>query len=241
MKNFDQANDIQYQLVPPHIHRRNAAERAIRTWKNHFIAGLCSIDTDFPQHLWDRLTDQAQMTLNLLRPSRRNPHISAYTALEGTFDFNRTPMAPPGTKVLIHEKSGQRQSWDPHATEGWYLGPANDHYRCYRVFTNKTKAERIIDTIECFPQHTTVPYIIQALKNPTPSTAFTHVSSNQHEAIKALADIFHKHITPQPTKQCGTSSEGGDAPPVTSEGADTKHAPTHTSIPNPQRHLPNTG
>jgi hypothetical protein len=211
MKKFDRTHDIQYQLVPPHIHRRNAAERAIRTWKNHFIAGLCSTDTEFPQHLWDRLTDQAQTTLNLLRPSRRNPRISAYTALEGTFDFNRTPMAPPGTKVLIHEKSGQRQSWDPHATEGWYLGPAHDHYRCYRVFTNKTKAERIIDTIELFPEHTRVPYatptqvvekaahdIIQALSNPMPSTAFAHISSNQHEAIKTLADIFNKHITPQP-------------------------------------------
>jgi hypothetical protein len=34
-------NNMQYQLVPPHIHRRNAAERAIRTFKTHFIAGLC--------------------------------------------------------------------------------------------------------------------------------------------------------------------------------------------------------
>jgi hypothetical protein len=37
-------NMIQYQLVPPHIHCRNAAERAIQTFKAHFIAGLCSID-----------------------------------------------------------------------------------------------------------------------------------------------------------------------------------------------------
>ena len=35
---------IDYQLVPPHIHRRNPAEHAIRTLKNHFIAGLCSTD-----------------------------------------------------------------------------------------------------------------------------------------------------------------------------------------------------
>ena len=34
--------DVNFQLVPPHVHRRNAAERAIRTFKNHFIAGLCS-------------------------------------------------------------------------------------------------------------------------------------------------------------------------------------------------------
>jgi hypothetical protein len=35
---------IDYQLVPPHIHRRNAAERAIQTFKNHFVACLCTTD-----------------------------------------------------------------------------------------------------------------------------------------------------------------------------------------------------
>jgi hypothetical protein len=33
LKNFFTANDIAYQLVPPHCHRRNAAERSIRTFK----------------------------------------------------------------------------------------------------------------------------------------------------------------------------------------------------------------
>jgi hypothetical protein len=54
------------------------------------------------------------MTLNLLRPSQRNPKVSAYTMLEGNFDFNATPLAPPGIKVIIHEKPAQRGSWDPH-------------------------------------------------------------------------------------------------------------------------------
>jgi hypothetical protein len=44
---------LTYQLVPPHIHRRNTAERAIRTFKNHFIAGLSSADDQFPMRLWD--------------------------------------------------------------------------------------------------------------------------------------------------------------------------------------------
>jgi hypothetical protein len=38
---------LEYQLVPPHIHRRNAAERAmIRTFKNHFLACLATCDPD---------------------------------------------------------------------------------------------------------------------------------------------------------------------------------------------------
>jgi hypothetical protein len=51
LKNFFTVNNIAYQLVPPHCHRRNAAERAIRTFKEHFVAGLSSVDPSFPMHL----------------------------------------------------------------------------------------------------------------------------------------------------------------------------------------------
>jgi hypothetical protein len=40
-------HEIKHQMVPLHVHHANAAERAIRTFKNHFIAGLCTIDTKF--------------------------------------------------------------------------------------------------------------------------------------------------------------------------------------------------
>jgi hypothetical protein len=59
LKNFFTANNIAYQLVPPHCHRRNAEERAIRTFKEHFVAGLSSVDPSFPMHLWDRLLPQS--------------------------------------------------------------------------------------------------------------------------------------------------------------------------------------
>ena len=44
--------DTKFQLVKPHNHRVNAAEREICTFKNHFIAGLCTVDKDFPLQLW---------------------------------------------------------------------------------------------------------------------------------------------------------------------------------------------
>ena len=40
-----------YQLVPPDIHRRNAAERAIRTFKAHCIAILAGVADNFPRSL----------------------------------------------------------------------------------------------------------------------------------------------------------------------------------------------
>jgi hypothetical protein len=37
LKNFITAHNINYQLVPPHCHQHNAAERAIATFKEHFF------------------------------------------------------------------------------------------------------------------------------------------------------------------------------------------------------------
>ena len=44
-----------YQQVPPNIHRRNIAERAIRTFKAHFISLLAHVDPTFPKVMWDNL------------------------------------------------------------------------------------------------------------------------------------------------------------------------------------------
>jgi hypothetical protein len=47
LKHFFTANDVEYKLVPPHCHHRNAAERAIPNFKEHFVAGLSSVDPTF--------------------------------------------------------------------------------------------------------------------------------------------------------------------------------------------------
>jgi hypothetical protein len=51
LKMFLTTNDVEYRLVPTHFHRRNAAERAIHTFKEHFIAGLASVEPYFPLNL----------------------------------------------------------------------------------------------------------------------------------------------------------------------------------------------
>jgi hypothetical protein len=114
LKHFFTANDVEYQVVPPHCHRRNSAERAIRTFKEHFVAGLSSVDPTFPLHLWDRLLPQAEITLNLLRTSRLHPQLSAAAHFRGLVDYNKTAFAPPGCKIIAHDKPGKRRTWAPH-------------------------------------------------------------------------------------------------------------------------------
>jgi hypothetical protein len=46
---------LKYQIASPGDHRLNHAERAIQTFKNHFIAILYGTDSGFPAKQWDQL------------------------------------------------------------------------------------------------------------------------------------------------------------------------------------------
>lgn len=185
-----------FQLVPPHAHRGNIAERAIQTFKTHFKAGLASVHPDFPVSEWDRLLDQAFLTLNLLRGSRSNPQLSAYAYLFGNFDFNRTPLAPPGTKAVIHSNPEQRASWDPHGKVGWYIGPSPNHYRCMKCFFPQTCTEIDTDTLVFIPHirrlHSTGRFRYRHVVNTSTerfSTYFNSWSLNL-QWITTISDIF---------------------------------------------------
>ena len=47
-----------YQLVPPNVHRRNIAERAVITFKAYFLAILAGVDPELPKYMWDNLLVQ---------------------------------------------------------------------------------------------------------------------------------------------------------------------------------------
>jgi hypothetical protein len=123
LKNFFTVNDIAYQLVPPHCHRRNNAERAIRTSREHCVAGTSAVDPSFPLHLWYRLLPQAEITFNLLRTSILHPQLPAAAQFHGLVDNNKTAFAPPGCKIIAHEKPGKRRTTAPHGQHGYYWVP----------------------------------------------------------------------------------------------------------------------
>ena len=88
IKQFLSENKCKLQLVEPHNHRVNAAERAIQTFKDAFIAALATMDVNFSLQLWDKLTPQVQNYLNLMRRSQINPSKSAYQAMNGPYNWN---------------------------------------------------------------------------------------------------------------------------------------------------------
>ena len=139
---------VKFQLVPPNMHRRNAAERAIRTFKAHFLAILAGVAADFPRYLWDLLVPQAEMTLNFLRQATLNPKISAWEFLEGPFDYDATPLGPMGSRVIAHLKPDVRNSWDFRGEDGWSIGISLEHYRCQRWVSKATHEAKVSDTVE---------------------------------------------------------------------------------------------
>jgi hypothetical protein len=216
LKIFFTVNDIDYQLVPPHCHRRNAAERAIRTFNEHFVTGLSSVDPDFTLNLWDRLLLQAEFTLNLLRTSRLHPQLSAAAHFHGLVDYNKTAFAPPGCKIIAHEKPVKLRTWAPHRQHGYSLGPAMHHYRCQNVYISATASERIMDTLEFFPhnyqmsQLSSTERLLMAdkdmtddLQNPHPEVPFARFRDDTISALAELAAIFKLKLreTPSPTPQ----------------------------------------
>ncbi|KAL7482174.1 hypothetical protein ACHAW6_007869 [Cyclotella cf. meneghiniana] len=142
---FITENNATFQHTPLDMHRTNTAERAIRTWKNHFVAIRAGTPSTYRLSNWCKDLEQTDITLNMLRPCTTNPLLSAYEAMEGMFSFDRTPMAPIGTEVMIHIKPNQRQTWGYHAIRAWYFAPALKHYRCIKAVT-EAGAIRVSDT-----------------------------------------------------------------------------------------------
>ena len=190
-----------YKLVPPDMHRQNRAEKAIQTFKDHFVAILSGVDESFPMHLWDRLLPQAEMTLNILRQSNVAPKVSAYAYMNGPYDFNKMPLAPMGCSVQVHDKPNKRKMWDAHSSDGWYLGTSHKHYRCFKIYKKETRAEMVSDMVYFKHKYITMPTItkadmvIQAAKDLTQAleqNVPNAIPATNVEALRKLATAFEE-------------------------------------------------
>lgn len=221
------------QYLPPSNHRANKAERAIRDAKNHLISILATVHPDFPLAQWDELLEQAELTLNHLRPYRPNPTICAYEGLHRSkFDFLAHPIAPLGTKVLVHESPDTRGTWDPHGVAGFYIGPALTHHRAYRAFITVTQRIRISDTLAWFPEHFVMP-------GASPVELLHAAITDLTAALQTLATT-HPGLAQSPTLAESTISATTSLRNIASLYSTTYRKPTHpaAAIVQPPAPLP---
>ena len=126
----------------------HAAERAIRTFKAHFLSILAGVAQGFPRNLWDLLLPQAELTLNLLRQATLDPSQSDWAYFNGALNYDATPIGPLRCNIIAHRKTSTRNSWDFCGAAGWYVGAALQHYRCHTIVAKATRAVQISDTVE---------------------------------------------------------------------------------------------
>ena len=185
-----------FQYTPPDMHRTNPAERAIQTYKACAKSILANLPSTFPLGYWCRLIPHIDISVNIMRPCRQNPLLSAWAALEGEFHFDATPLAPPGTEMLLHERASRRASWGFNAKKAWYIGPCLHHYRNVQAIMKETGATRITDTYRlqhhtiAIPQLTDTDRIIAATKELEDAISrLPPKPIDEIEAIKKLREI----------------------------------------------------
>jgi hypothetical protein len=117
------------------------------------------------------------------------------------------PPGPVGCRVLIHSKPVTRRSWDFRAKQGFYIGPALDSYRCFKLVKADTKSQCISDTVDFRHKYLAIPAptpedrIIQGLQQVAGALtgAPPPTSISQVDAIANLRDIFESwHLLAPP-------------------------------------------
>jgi hypothetical protein len=166
--------------------------------------------------------------------------------------------------LLMKHQEGEK-TWAPHGQDGWYIGPALEHYRCYTVYITNTRSSRIVETVEFFPHQFKIPFpsssdlatqaateLTHALLNPQPAGPFFQVGDKQAIALRKLATIFeaskpnkvNKQLTPQ--NEVENNAPQGVQPTVSPPRVDTQnpnqmpiqHIISPHSTPNSHRRQP---
>ena len=184
------------------------------------MAGLASVENNFP-YLSVVSNSEAngnhyKFTTNI----KKNPRLSVYMKIFGTFYFDATPMASPGTKIIAHEKPNQRAKRSKHGVSGWYISLELEHYRCYKLFGTESRSEVISYIVEFPPQNTRIPtflsddadtlaaqYLVEELQKPTPNALFEKINDTHHTLLRSMDNLFN--IIPKSAEQQSNGRNNG--------------------------------
>ena len=145
----EQNADIQYTAPGRHC---APAERSVLTLKSCFKSTIASLPPGFLFAYWCRLLEQVNLSVNIVRPFWQNLKLSAWAEIEGEYHFDATPIAPPGSAMLMQVKPVDRTTYGLNAKKAWYLGLCLNHFQSFRGILPSTKDECISDTVK-FQHH----------------------------------------------------------------------------------------
>ena len=128
--------------------------------------------------------------------------------------------------------------WTPHATDGYYVGPAPNHYRCLRFYIPATQCFCFSGTWRLYPTHCQIPIALQhdlsilaaadlltALSGTIPKSATA--KAKHVNAIRQLTSI----LTNQPATRMDETAQRVDGPaPRVAENPPPRVATTSNNI-----------
>ena len=79
--------------------------------------------------------------------------------MKGEYHFDATPVAPPGSEILMHENPNRRETFRLNAKKTWYIAPCFKHYLTFKGILPSTRAERMSDTVRFKHQAIAIPQI----------------------------------------------------------------------------------
>eukprot|EP00804_Cyclotella_cryptica_P017822 CCRYP_001229-RA/>CCRYP_001229-RA protein AED:0.18 eAED:0.18 QI:0/0/0/0.66/1/1/3/0/737 len=153
-----------------------------------------------------------------------------------------------GCPVIIHNKTATRKSWDFRGRDGFSIGPALHHYRCFQVVDSATNCVVISDTVEFRHSYLNQPAVtyddrllhainyLSSVIADAPSSAL----DSQFQAITALRNLFANWNTTPTAKPPVSPPLQHPAPPsrALTEPQSPRVVPTPVPVPTlPPHHL----
>ena len=133
------------------------------------------------------------MTLNILCLSRINPRLSSWAYINGIHNFNKSPLAPPVTKIIVHVEPNKRASWDFRGMYGWYVAPAPDHHRCVTCYIPTIRTQVVSDKIKLIPNYIPFPEM--------------NIDDRICKILKDLTQLLYSKSKPIPAQMTDTSKK----------------------------------
>ena len=206
VKKFLLKKDTDIQIVEAHNHAVLAAETAVKSAKYHTVAHLATIDPNCPTfNVGASSFPRSRSPSTSYKPRGWIQKKSAYEALKGRkFDWNRTPIAPVGSRALSFLPSSVRNTFQAHAINTWYVGMSMLHYR-EMYFNNPTTGYCTSSgTYKLFPTHSCMLTISEnnhtIMADTDPLEMFKKIvpvsvieKRNRCKILSSLANVLTKH------------------------------------------------
>jgi hypothetical protein len=104
-------------------------------------------------------------------------------------------MAPARTKVRIYDSAESRESWQPHSSDGWYLGPASKHFRSFHVLRKESMRPSVSNSLDWLSARLSIPgsskeeILIKAIKKlQVKIETLSHMSNKQLQESRNAID-----------------------------------------------------